>query len=85
MNKAIERPPQWEETIGRFQMAIDEDGEPVDWDSAVARFLLAVTSRGFSTSAVTPAVQPSAAIPQPEPNEYSGLNFISDSCMVQGI
>ena len=47
MNKAIERPPQREEMIGRFQMAIDEDGEPVDWDSAVARFLLAVTARGF--------------------------------------
>ena len=46
MNKAIERPPRREEMTGRFQMAIDEDGEPVDWDSAVARFLLAVTA-GF--------------------------------------
>ena len=85
MNKAIERPPQREEMIGRFQMAIDEDEEPVDWDSAVARFLLAVTARGSSTSAVAPAVQPSAAIPPLEPNEYFGLNLISDSCMVQGI
>ena len=85
MNKAIERPPRREEMTGRFQMAIDEDGEPVDWDSAVARFLLAVTARGSSTSAVAPAVQPPAAIPLLEPNEYSGLNFASDSCMVQGI
>ena len=85
MNKAIERPPQREEMTGRFQMAIDEDGEPVDWDSAVARFLLAVTARGFSTSAVVPAGQWSAASPLLEPNVYSGLNFASDSCMVQGI
>ena len=85
MNKAIERPPRREEMIGRFQMAIDEDGEPVDWDSAVARFLLAVTARGSSTSAVAPAGQPSAAIPPREPNVYTGLNFASDSCMVQGI
>ena len=85
MNKTIERPPQREEMIGCFQMAIDEYGEPVDWDSAVARFLLAVTARGFSTSVVVPAGQSSAAIPPLEPNEYSGLNFISDSFMVQGI
>ena len=82
MNKAIKRPPQREEMTGRFQMAIDEDGEPVDWDSAVARFLLTVTARGFSTSVVVPAGQPSAAIPPLEPNEFSGLNLISDSCMV---
>ena len=85
MNKASERPHQREELIGHFQMAIDKDGEPVDWDSAVARFLLAVTARGSSTSVVASAVQPSAASPLLEPNEYSGLNFISDSCMVQGI
>ena len=85
MNKAIERPPQREEMIGPFQMAIDEDGEPVDWDSAVARFLLAVTARGFSTSVVVPAGQPSATIPPLEPNEYTGVNFASGSCMVQGI
>ena len=85
MNKTIERPPQREEMIGRFQTAIDEDGEPVDWDSAVARFLFAVTSRGSSTSAVAPAVQPSAEIPPLKPNVYSGLNSISDSCMPQGI
>ena len=82
MNKAIKRLPQWEEMTGRFKMAIDEDGEPVDWDSAVARFLLAVTARGVSTSVVVPAGQPSAAIPPMEPNEFSGLNLISDSCMV---
>ena len=85
MNKAIKRPPQREETIGRFQTAIDEEGEPVDWDSAVARFLLAVALRGPSTSAVTPAGQPSVAIPPLEPNVCSGLNFASDSCMAQGI
>ena len=85
MNKAIKRLPQREEMTGRFQMVIDEDGEPVDWDSAVARFLLVVTARGFSTSAIAPAVQPPAASLLPESNEYSGLNFISDSCMVQGI
>ena len=85
MNKAIERPPRREEMIGRFQMAIDEDGEPVDWDSAVARFLLAVTARDSSTSAIASAGQPLAAIPLLEPNEYSGLNSVSDSCMVQGI
>jgi hypothetical protein len=85
MNKAIERPRQQEEMIGRFQMTIDADGEPVDWDSAVARFLLAVTARSSSTLAVAPAGQPSAAISLLELNEYSGPNFISDSCMVQGI
>jgi len=61
MNKAIERPPQREEMTGSVQMAIDEDGEPVDWDSAVARFLIAVTARGSSASVVTPAGQPSVA------------------------
>ena len=82
MNKAIERLPQREEMTGRFQIAIDEDREPVDWDSAVARFLLAVTARGFSTSVVVPAGQSSAAIPPLEPNKFSGLNLLSDSCMV---
>jgi hypothetical protein len=85
MNKAIERPPQQEKMTGRFQMAIDEDGEPVDWDSTVARFLLAVTTRGFSASVVAPARQPSAAIPPLEPNELSGLNLSFDSCIVYEI
>jgi hypothetical protein len=85
MGKAIESPLQRDGMIGRFHVAIDEDGEPADWDCAVARFLLAVTARDPSASAVAPAEQPSAAIPLLEPHEYSGLNLLPDSCTVQGI
>jgi hypothetical protein len=85
MGKAIERLAQPDTMVGRFQVAIDEDGEPADWDCALARFLLAVTARDYSASAVPPAEQPSPAIPLLEPHEYSGLNPLPDSCMVQGI
>jgi hypothetical protein len=85
MGKAIERLAQPDTMVGRFQVAIDEDGEPADWDCAVARFLLAVTVRHSSASAVAPAGKPSAAIPPLEPHECSGVNLLPNTCMVQGI
>lgn len=85
MNRAIERLLQPEPMIGRFHVAIDEDGEPADWDCAVARFLLTVTAQGSSASAVAPVGQPSAAIPLLAPSECSGLNLLANSCAVQGI
>ncbi len=84
MGKATERPVPPDAVVGRFQVAIDEDTEPVDWDCAVARFLLAVTARAPSASAVVPANQPSAAIPLAALDEHPGLETRPDSCIALG-
>ncbi len=85
MGKAIERPVPPDAMVGRFQVAIDKDAEPVDWDCMLARFLLAVAVRKPSASGLAPPEHKSAAIPLMAPSQYSGLNLPSDSCVVEGI
>jgi hypothetical protein len=82
MDKAIERRLKWDEMIGRFRVAIDEEGESVDWDSTVARFLLAVVTRRHSSPIVAPARQPSASIAAPERASHARLSPLSRSCVV---
>jgi hypothetical protein len=85
MGKALDPAVPPDALVGRFEVAIDEDMEPVDWDSIVARFLLAVTVREPSASAPAPPEHKSAAIPLVELSQDSGLNLPSDSCVVGGI
>jgi hypothetical protein len=82
MGKAFDPAARPDALFGRFEMAIDEDAEPVDWDSVVAKFLLAVTVREPSASALAPPEHKPAAIPVVELSEDSGLNLLSDSCIV---
>jgi hypothetical protein len=81
MGKALDPAVLPEVLASRFEVAIDEDVEPVDWDSNVARFLLAVTVRESSASAPAPAEHKPAAIPLVELSRDSGLNLVSDSCV----